>query len=170
MRHFLLLYILCALIGVQSVSAHGDEASFEEVKSEYTIDIGYPKKIVAGEASSFDFDVRQVNGTSTHAYENVWVTITQGKKLFFAGGLHKPRLGPTVFSFVFPSEGTYTISSRFEKSDKEIVESSFPVQVLVGQEDGGKTNSHTENLFFGALGLALGGLISYSVLRKRFIQ
>ena len=115
---------------------HGTGVSYEENRDGYKIDIGHDEFIAAEESTRFDFtlfpeDISNVEGAP---FTDVWVTFTKDKKIFFAGGVHKPEFGITGFTYVFPKEGTYTVSARFQKDGETVVKTEFPLTVIAPLE------------------------------------
>lgn len=122
-------------MGVATLTfAHGNSFSYEENKDGYLIDIGYDEFIAADESIRFDFSVYPENIEAVEIegelFTDVWVTITQDKKAYFAGGIDKPVFGTTGFTYAFPKEGTYTLSARFQKDGESIVATEFQVTVI----------------------------------------
>jgi len=141
--------------------AHGTGVSFEETKDGYKTDIGHDEFIAAHESTRFDFAVYPVDLTNVTSdiYTDVWVTITQNKKIFFAGGIHKPEFGTTGFTFVFPEEGEYLISARFQKDGETVTKSEFPFTVIAPVEV--KT---VEVPYFLYSGIVLAGLLAGGII------
>jgi len=122
------------LIGVTTAYGHGSSFSHEETKDGYKIDIGYDEFIAANESVRFDFavypeDIASLNGEE-ELFTDVWVTITQNKKAYFAGGINKPVFGATGFTYAFPAEGEYMLSARFQKDGETVVATEFPLTIL----------------------------------------
>ena len=130
--HTILLFILCFTVTVSQVSAHGSSFSYEENKDGYLIDIGYDEFIAEGESVRFDFIVypEDITAIEGEVFTDVWVTITQDNKIFFAGGIEKPVFGATGFTYVFPKEGEYTLSARFQNEGDSVVETEFPLTII----------------------------------------
>lgn len=160
------LVFLCAVFLFVSmsghVSAHGTGVSYEENKNGYLIDIGHDEFIAADESTRFDFtiypdDLESIEG---EVFTDVWVTFTKDKQLFFAGGIHKPMFGATGFTYVFPEEGTYTVSTRFQKDGETVVETQFPLEVIPPLEtESGGLPPFAPYALFAIGGLLLGGAI-----------
>ena len=158
---FTCILIWTLLIPTAFTFAHGTGVSYEENKDGYKVDIGHDKFITAEESTRFDFtlyplDISHVEG---EVFTDVWVTIIQDKKIFFAGGVHKPVFGTTGFTYVFPKEGTYTISARFQKEGATIVKTEFPFTVLAPPVQEKKTNPYIALGIAGLVGFLFGGTL-----------
>ena len=131
------LFLTFVCITHTSISfAHGTGVSFEETKDGYKTDIGHDESITAKESTRFDFAVYPIDfaNVTSDIYTDVWVTITKNKKIYFAGGIHKPEFGTTGFTFVFPEKGEYLISARFQKNGETVTKSEFPFTVIAPLE------------------------------------
>ncbi len=171
-KHFLLyvcFFCIGTLLFVTSVSAHGTGVSYEETKDGYKIDIGHDEFIAALESTRFDFIVYPENIANVEGeiFTDVWVTFTKDKKLFFAGGIHKPVFGSTGFTYVFPEQGTYIVSARYQKEGVTVVQTEFPIEVIAPLETKKEPNPF---LMYGLLtfaGLLLGIAIGLFIPKKR---
>lgn len=129
----LLLAFASGFAGLYTTAyAHGTGVSYEENKDGYKIDIGHDEFITEGEATRFDFTIYplDINSVQGEVFTDAWINFSKDKKLFFAGGIHKPVFGTTGFTYVFPEPGTYTISARFQNAGETVVSSEFPIEVL----------------------------------------
>ncbi len=129
------LFSVMFLTGVALVSAHGSSFSYEEVKDGYKIDIGYDEFIAADESVRFDFTiypepVESIDASEGELFTDVWVTITQDKKAYFAGGIDRPIFGVTGFTYAFPKEGEYVLTARFQKDGETVVATEFPINII----------------------------------------
>lgn len=173
MKQFALLFSICIVCitffaTTTLVFAHGSGISYEEKKDGYKIDIGHDEFIAALESTRFDFIVAPENAGTVEGeiFSDVWVTVTQDKKLFFAGGIHKPVFGSTGFTFVFPEEGTYTLSARYQKDGETVVQTEFPITVIAPLETKKEPNKF---LLYGLAllgGLALGIAVGLFIPKK----
>jgi hypothetical protein len=139
MRHICAPLILLIAVFVSSgslVFAHGSSYSHEEVKDGYLIDIGFDEFIAVDESMRFDFSLypQDIDSVEGKVFTDVWVTITKDRKIFFAGGVHKPVFGTTGFTYVFPHEGEYVFTARYQKEGNTIVSTEFPLTVLPSLE------------------------------------
>lgn len=168
---FLTCMCLVTAIGIPFavVSAHGTGVSYEESKDGYFMDIGHDEFIAEGESTRFDFTVypEDVTTVEGEVFTDVWVTITQDKKLFFAGGVHKPVFGATGFTYVFPEEGTFTVSARFQNEGQTVVETSFPLEILPPLETETSFPPLWMNILFAGVGLIVGVTIGLFIPRKK---
>lgn len=164
--HMVALFCVFAFGAI--VFAHGTGVSFEETKEGYKIDIGHDESIAALEATRFDFalypeDLESIEG---EIFSDVWVTIMQDKSLFFAGGIDKPTFGGTGFTYVFPQEGRYVISARFQKDGDTVVQSEFPLDIIAPFETTQEMPPWVLTLLLCAAGLFVGIAIGLFIPRK----
>lgn len=166
---FLLLGLL--LTSASFVSAHGNSFSYEESKEGYKIDIGYDEFIAAGESVRFDYVIypEDLDAIEGEVFTDVWVTLTKDRQIYFAGGIHKPAFGATGFTYVFPEEGSYTLSARFQKDGETVVATEFPLEILPPLTE---TKTVTPLIIYGLCllaGLVLGAAIMLFIPQKRKI-
>ena len=151
------------------VAAHGSSFSHEETKEGYKIDIGYDEFIAENESVRFDFAIypENIETVEGEVFDDVWVTFTKDKKIFFAGGVSKPVFGATGFTYVFPEQGSYELTARFQKDGETVVATEFPLQILppLEVEDTGMDPKILYALF-GLAGLILGVAVSLFIPRK----
>ncbi len=168
MKIIVTLFCIAVLCVSNVVFAHGTGLSYEENKDGYKIDIGYSESITALESTRFDFALFPENSSSSEAdvFTDVWVTVTQDKQIFFAGGVHKPVFGTTGFTYVFPKEGTYTVSTRFQKDGEMVVKTEFPLTVIPALDSQVETGSWQMPAAALVAGLFFGGSIGYIITRK----
>ena len=151
--------------------AHGTGVSYEETKEGYKIDIGHDEFIAQGESTRFDFalypeDLQSVN---SELYTDVWVTFTKDKKIYFAGGIHKPVFGTTGFTYAFAKEGEYVVTARFQKGGETIVKTEFPLTVLPPLDTKPPQNPFVLPGIFSGLGVLL-GVMGTLAARKYIIK
>lgn len=151
--------------------AHGNSFSYEEIKDGYLIDIGYDEFIAAEESVRFDFivypeDIESVEG---EVFTDVWVTITQDKQLFFAGGVHKPVYGATGFTYAFPQEGEYVLSARFQNGGETVVNTEFPITVIPPLDQGSQMPPTVVYVLCTLAGLFIGFAAGILIPRKNKI-
>lgn len=166
---FILTLAVFSCTFASAVFAHGTGVSYEENKDGYKIDIGHDEFIAAGESTRFDFalypeDIGSIEG---EVFSDVWVTFTQDKKLVFAGGINKPVFGSTGFTYVFPEEGTYTVSARFQNEGDTVVETEFTLEILPPLETEKTQSPLVANSLFGGAGLLFGLLLGMFIPRKK---
>ncbi len=118
-----------------AVGAHGAGAFFETEVGNYILDIGFSSPAPqTDESVIFDFQLRNSGTTlisgSDAAYTDVWVRIEGENGTVFASGIHNAEFGGPRMSYVFPKEGTYTISARYEHGNDTLAETSFPMTVV----------------------------------------
>ncbi len=120
-----------SVLAPQHVLAHSLGASFEATSSPYRVDVGYdPVDFLAGDASRFDFDLREESGPITD-YDYVWVRITKEKKTLFATGIERQTLGPTTLVYTFDTPGDYVLHVSYRQGADVMAEASFPFTVLL---------------------------------------
>jgi hypothetical protein len=159
-----LVFAVVILGSTHSIAiAHGTGVSYEESKDGYKIDIGHDEFIAARESTRFDFALfpEDISAVEGEVFTDVWVTFTKEKKLYFAGGVHKPVFGSTGFTYVFPEEGSYIISARFQKEGQTVVETEFPLEAETEQLP------IIANGIFAAGGLLLGVAMGLFIPRKK---
>lgn len=157
-----------SLLIASVVFAHGTGVSYEENKDGYKIDIGHDEFIAALESTRFDFVVypENIKDVEGEIFTDVWVTFTKDKKLFFAGGVHKPVFGSTGFTYVFPEQGTYIVSARYQNDGETVVQTEFPLEIIAPLEVKKEPNPF---ILFGLLtlaGLLIGVAIGLFIPRK----
>jgi len=138
-------FVLPALV----VFAHGNSYSLETTVDGYLVDVGVSTPTpVVDELVRFDFTTRpEVTGSTTgEVFTDVWVSITQDKKVFFSGNVHKPIFGPTGINLTFADPGEYTVSARFQNEGDRVVEASFPLAII-------KSNDKQFPYEYGLVGL-----------------
>lgn len=153
------------------VSSHGTGVSYEETKDGFKIDIGHDEFISAEESTRFDFALFPENPDSTEGevFTDVWVTFTKDKKIFFAGGINKPVFGTTGFTYVFPKEGIYTVSARFQKDGETLVKTEFPLTIIAPLDQVESTSPFLFLSVFGGFGVLM-GITGTIVIRKLVIK
>jgi len=166
----LLVFSACLFFGVPLMAlAHGDETSFETTVGEYFIDIGYsaPDPSV-DESVLFDFRLTRGEGGPAVPFSDVWVRMeSEDGKVVFASGIHNAEFGGPRLSYVFPGEGSYTVSARYENEGQAITEASFPI--TVGAAEGTDARGVPEPYLFGVAGLVLGFLVAFLVKRRKSV-
>jgi hypothetical protein len=165
------LIVILFFVSDTCVFAHGTGVSYEEQKDGYKIDIGHDEFIAALESTRFDFTVypENIDTAEGEIFTDVWVTFSKDKKLYFAGGVHKPVFGSTGFTYVFPEEGTYTVSARYQKEGETVVKTEFPIVVIAPLETKKEPNTFLMYGLLGSAGLLLGVSIGLFIPRKNNI-
>lgn len=151
--------LVCTLLGSATfVFAHGNSFSHEEMKDGYKIDIGYDEFIAADESVRFDFMIypENIEAAEGEIFTDVWVTLTQDKKAYFAGGIDKPVFGATGFTYAFPKDGTYMLSARFQKDGETVVATEFPIEVIPPLTSEQKLPPYVLNGLFALAGALIG--------------
>ncbi len=169
--YFLFLLIVLSMSMPLITYSHGDTFSYEETKEGYKIDIGHDEFIAKGESVRFDFAVypENIEAIEGEVFTDVWVTLTKDKKAYFAGGVDKPVFGATGFTFVFPEEGVYTLSARFQNEGDTVVQTEFPLEIIPAIDEPKQLPPFVLNSIFAAGGLLLGFGIAFFIPRKNKI-
>lgn len=156
-----LLLALVVLLFPGIALAHGDTPFLEEVVNGHLVDIGYTSGTPSsGEAVLFDFSLLEPTSRERIPFSYVWVKVQNAEDtVVLATGIHNARFGGPRLSYVFPAEGKYTVSARYEDEEGTLAEVSLPFTVR-GEED------HALYLS-GAAGLVLGALGAFWVLRRK---
>ncbi|HEY0907801.1 MAG TPA: hypothetical protein VGE35_00450 [Candidatus Paceibacterota bacterium] len=130
-----ILFVLLVAAVPVFASAHYGIASLEKTVGEYFFDIGYSAEFIAGDLIRFDLAVLDETTREILPFSNVWVRIKEGDRLLFAGPIDYGEFGRPGFSFVFPREGEYTLSTRFETPSQQIPEQDFSIAVVRSPEE-----------------------------------
>lgn len=145
-------------------SAHVTGPSYEVREDGYLIDVGYEDARV-GQSVRLDFSLfNEASSTTDEAdYSDVWVNISEGPKVLFAGDIHRPPFGKTGMTFVPAVAGDYTVSVRFQKGVDSVVASKFSLPVA------GVLSSFPTKVIWGALlpVFFLGAAIIIFLVRKK---
>jgi hypothetical protein len=164
--------VLCGLlfIPVTFLLAHGTGVSFEETKDGYKIDIGHDEFIAENESVRFDFALypENIENVEGEVFTDVWVTITKDKKIYFAGGIDKPVFGTTGFTYVYPEQGTFLLSARFQKDGETITKTEFPLTVIAPLDAVPPPNPLVVPALYGGIGLLLGALLVLGVYKLTY--
>ncbi len=170
MKHIIIsLFVSVLAVSVPFFAgAHGSSFSHEEIKDGYKIDIGYDEFIAENESVRFDFAIYPENTDAVEGevFEDVWVTLTKDKKIFFAGGISKPVFGATGFTFVFPEQGSYVLTARFQKEGEAVVATEFPIEILPPLEEKSGVDPRILYALFGLSGLMIGIAVALFIPRK----
>ncbi len=166
-----LLSIFYFLFSISLVFAHGTGVSYEETRDGYKIDIGHDEFIAEGESTRFDFVLHPENieAAEGEIFTDVWVTFTKDKQIYFAGGINKPVLGATGFTYAFAEEGVYVVTARFQKSGETLTKIEFPLTVLPPLNTVPTPNPFVVTSFFLGLGFGV-GVVGTVVFRKLKIK
>ena len=124
----LLLLITIFIFIVPFSNAHLEGGS-DVVVNGYLLDFGYePANLEVGKNSILAFNL--VNETTEEIIvpESVWVRISKGDKIFFAGTFF-PEAKNVNFAYIFPEPGDYEIKARFKEGDVMLAEHVFDVRV-----------------------------------------
>jgi len=160
--------LLSLVFGIAVAYAHGDEASWEVVSGEYTVDVGYePEEFVVGRSTRFEFNLKQGSGEEAPStpFAEVWVRLRGVDATYFATGVRKQELGPTTLLYAFGKPGHYTLEVSFrDEGGKEVAAASLPISVA----DGEKGAVSSGWLTYFVLGVVAGVVLAslFSTIRK----
>lgn len=162
---FLLVGLLVLFFLPMMALGHGTGGSFEQKVGDYTVDVGYePAAPQAGERLLLDFKLNSAADDTPIDFSDVWVRIEHDKDTLLATGVARTYLGPSTLLYVLPeSIDSATISVRYEKGDKTLAESSFPLKILPAD---GSENMPDSKIIFGLAGLFLGALGVHLIMRR----
>lgn len=149
--------------------AHASGVSFESVVGDYRVDIGYdPDALAAGAAQVFDFALIDMATKRQVPVSEIWVRIieNEGERTLLASGLRESDFGRTTLLYVFPKEGSYSISASFRREEETVAEATFPFAVTAGEVSAFSVDALSAGL--GAIGAGvLGALICWYWHRRR---
>jgi hypothetical protein len=138
-----------------SAGAHAFGVSHETITPEgVRLDVGYSSAApMEGESVIFDFNLPPEEADKE--YTDVWVRVESSEgSVVLATAVHNAEFGGPRMSYVFPREGTYTISVRYEKEGDAIAKSAWDIVVVPSAQQG----MSFLPLIYGLLGLFLGAL------------
>ncbi len=152
--HTLMKILILSLVIIVipfAVYAHGDETSFEVVVGEELVDIGYSIGS-APDVLRLDFALFEEKTRNDVPFESVWVNLSKGPQTVFAGPVAHGEFGRPGISILISEVGEYTLSARFEKTERDNVEVSFPISIV---EDETKKNLFPINAVWSLLVILL---------------
>lgn len=115
---------------VPQLLAHEDGGTHEVVVDDMLIDIGYqPEFPTTAVGTWFDFSLFSASSTDTLSFTAVWVTIELSDTTIFSGNITNPRIGPTGFSLLLDTPGTYTVRARYLDDTTTVALTQFPLTV-----------------------------------------
>ena len=168
----LLFSAVFAAIVPLSVLAHASGVSYQSDVNGYAVDVGYSNPApTEGESVIFDFRLKKAGPAGDDVpFTDVWVKIenTDSKNVVFASGVHNAQFGGSRMSYVFPGVGNYTISVRYENEDKTIVESAFPLSIILANSP--RNGPISTEILYGLIGLVVGGAGAYAFSQKGFLK
>jgi hypothetical protein len=153
MKKILLLSLLGICFPFVSF-AHSEGLSFEKVVGEYLFDIGYSSELSANDLIRFDLSIADALTKELIPFSSAWVRITKGEETLFAGPIGYGEFGKPGFSIVFPYEGDYELSVRFEKGSDTISRASFSLKVAPGESE----NESVTPIIVALIGVFIGVL------------
>ncbi|MBY0111049.1 hypothetical protein K2Y00_03570 [Patescibacteria group bacterium] len=143
--------VLLLLVFPLSVSAHAFGFSHETTVNGYQVDIGYSTAApTPNESVIFDFNLPAVHAEVP--YSDVWVRVTkEDGTVVLATGLYNARFGGPRLSYMFPEDGRYTISVRYEQESEVLLETEFPITVVPASSGSIPYTEHIPGLVVGLL-------------------
>lgn len=136
--------------------AHGDGSSYEKEIDGYLVDIGYsPENPYTNGSVSFDFGLSKDETPAD--FSDLWVRISKDGHTIFAGGIHNSNFGGARLSVVFPEEGEYTVSARYQNENEEVVSAEFPLTIYPNN-DGSSFDFGFNDFLYILLGVIVGAL------------
>lgn len=97
----------------------------------YLIDMGWSEKVLAArEPITFAFNLVDPKLSQAVAYDNVFVRLSSGNSVAFAGEF-RPEAKNVTFTTTFADAGTYDVLARFKDAQgKVLAETSVPLRVI----------------------------------------
>ncbi len=133
------LLALCALVlltASPAAEAHLVGKSFEKQVGEYLVDVGYDMfELQPNQKTIFNFALVQNAGKPNWEYapfNKIFVSFRQSDREIFGKTITLSEPIPAYAPFTFPSAGDYTLAVRFQKDDRLLAETTFPVPVGSG--------------------------------------
>ena len=152
--------VIALLLLATPAHAHINGVSYEKEKNGYLIDAGYGAPSVSeGESTLMDFRLRK-DGVDV-PFTDTWVKITaESGAVVFASGIHNAEFGGPRMSYVFPREGKYTVSFRYENNSDTLVDDSFAIEVTPRKDEAWMVfGVSLLPILYVVVGLALGILL-----------
>lgn len=158
---FAFVYLTIFFIFTGTVLAHGVLQTLNKTDDKYSIDVTYDSlDININGTTPFNFYLKDARSKQDIPFSSVFVRITQGGALLFAGPVSPRSFGPPSITYMFPKEGQYEISARFQKDDETITEASFPLAVEAFEK---KKSDLPVKIAVGTTALILGTLIGFFI-------
>lgn len=154
--------VLAVLLLAPPVHAHLD-AGEDVAAGSYVLDFGYsPAEPSTDDRTTISLAILDADGKAVAA-DSVWVRISSGSDVLFAGSLY-PGPGGALFAYRFPEPGTYSIRARFSRGSEVLAENDF--EILIG---GGKKSPGIADLrvIFYVAALAL---LAFVVLKSKLLN
>jgi len=178
---FSAVVVACLATFPSTAQAHGAGMTFSATSTSengktYIVDVDYSNLgIVADSIGRFDFNLfLDAERTKPVPFTDLWVRIEQmneGKRgrTLYAGSVAKMQFGGTGFSLVFPTEGEYTLSVRYNDSTigdlgDTVAEGVFELDVLRPYNK--PAFAYTSREFFGGLG---GGILVSMIVARAYL-
>ncbi len=132
----------------------------------YLIDVGWsPETFVAGEPAALAFNLVDKDADKAADFGSVWVRISSGDKIAFAGTLR--AFGRNVtFTQTFPAAGEYELAARFlDVAGETMAEQTFPLTVVAASvtEGGASPGDGAQERSFPALYALAAALVAVEI-------
>ncbi|MBI4018896.1 MAG: hypothetical protein HY364_01420 [Candidatus Aenigmarchaeota archaeon] len=138
-----MLKVFLALLIFSPAFAHLD-AGQDVAVGGYLADFGHsPGNISSGESGILAFNLANVTTGDALIPQNVWVRISKGDDVTFAGSF-APHGGSVTFTYLFPEAGVYTIKARYFGNESILAEADFAVRI----EERASDNTFTTAFLF----------------------
>lgn len=164
-----MLRLIAVLLCLGSVplfaSAHGFGVSHETTTPEgVRVDIGYSSAAPAvGESVIFDFNLPA--DEADELYTDVWVRVESDEgSVTLATAIYNAEFGGPRMSYVFPREGTYTLSVRYENEGDAIAKTAWDIVVVPAPAS---FDFMPIAIFVAGLGVGVGSMVVGIFVRKR---
>jgi hypothetical protein len=156
-----LTFVIFSIACAPQVFAHGFGGSMEKESNGLLIDIGYdPENGTALSTFVYDFGLLKPDTKEPIEFTDVWVRISKDKKTYLATGISKARIGKTTLAYIYPEEGTYQMSVRFQNGKDTLSETTFDLIVSPY-----KSNSFVMPSWgYGLIGLVVGIGVSLGII------
>lgn len=127
---FFLFVVVIFLAPLAIVKGHGLGVVLEEVVDRYVVTVNISEQTVrTNEPVRFDFLLFDEATQEEVPFTDLWMRISRGQLMYFAGGISRPEFGATGFSYRFIEEGEYSVNVRYQQDGNGIVEYTIPVVV-----------------------------------------
>jgi len=124
--------MVLALVSFSSAHLSGGE---DKTINEVVVHFGYdPADPVSDESVGLSLSIENSTTEQTIRPSEVWVRVSNKKHILFAGTFAPQAFDTVLFSYRFPSGGTYDITARFLDTHGTIVETNFLLNVGKSKE------------------------------------
>ncbi len=152
-------FVLLFCVAASAAFAHL-EAGEHETIGNYVADFGYsPGNVTEGQRVIIAFNLLNATTRDLIVPDSVWVRISSGNDIFFAGTLY-PESSHVVFDYQFVGSGKYVVDAQFRLGDEKL-RSDFDMEV--------SKKSDNRNVVFAAVSIIVAVilLVAYKKLKKK---